>query len=140
MKIAVDFDGTIVLQDKPYAQIDGQFNFVLGAKEALASLKAAGHILLLWSARSSLHHRFDVALDPLHHVRPWTPRPGFYETNELRFQEMCEFVGRELPGIFDAIDDGRTGKPTVDLFLDDRALRVAGTGLAWSEIAEMHGA
>ena len=142
MKIAIDFDGTIVEQDKPYDQTDGNFTFVAGAKEALQSLKAAGHILLLWSARASKHHRFNVKLDPLYAAKPWEPRDPekFYAVNQARFAEMVEFVNRELPGIFDAIDEGTAGKPTVDMFIDDRACRLGSGGSSWDEIQGTYGA
>lgn len=142
MKIAIDFDDTIVKQNKPYDQTDGKFDFVAGAKEALQSLKAAGHILLLWSARASKHHRFNIRLDPLYAVKPWEPKDleRFYAVNQARFKEMVEFVQRELPGIFDAIDEGTAGKPTVDMFIDDRACRLGSTGSSWDEIRETYGA
>ena len=141
MKIAIDFDGTIVEQDKPYDQTDGLFHFTPGAKAALLRLKAAGHLLLLWSARASLHHRFDVTLDPLFTAQPWAPKDPvkFYAANQARFDEMIAFVARELPGVFAGVDDGTCGKPTVDAFIDDRALRLGGSGLSWAEIAELHG-
>ena len=139
MRIAVDFDGTIVQQDKPYDQTNGQFTFIPGAKEALLSLKAAGHQLLLYSARASKHHRVDVTLDPLWTNKKKKPPARYYEINNARFQEMCDFVGRELPGVFNAIDTGDAGKPTVDVFIDDRAIRLGASGFSWAEIQEQYG-
>jgi len=143
MRIAVDFDDTIVLTDKPYDQIDGKFRFVPGAVQALQQLKAAGHILLLWSARASLHHRRDWRLNPLAKKPPRSTDAAMvvhYRTNQARFDEMVAFVNRELDGIFDAIDEGTGGKPTVDIFIDDRALKLGPGGLSWGEVANQYGA
>jgi len=141
VRIAIDFDGTIVEQDKPYDQVDGEFRFTPGAKETLLRLKAAGHLLLLWSARASWHHRVDIRLDPFFAAHPWILEDPnkFYATNQARFAEMHSFVERELPGVFTAIDDGSYGKPTVDVFIDDRALRLGGSGLTWAEVGELYG-
>lgn len=142
MNIAIDFDDTIV-QRKPYDNTDGHFEFVSGAREALYALKRAGHLLLLWSARSSLHLRRDWRLNAL-----WVARPDrfdqariekSYELNERRYQEMLRFVALELPDVFDAIDGGCSGKPSVDVFIDDKALLLGGAGVSWAEVAHAYG-
>ena len=61
--------------------------------------------------------------------------------HQARYDQMVAFVGRELPGVFDAIDDGAGGKPNVDLFIDDKCLRF-GRGMhaaGWRELAHWYG-
>lgn len=145
MRIAIDYDGTIVRQDRPYDDVDTAPEFVDGAERALRSLKAAGHILLLWSARASRALLFDPMLDPL--VRAgvvpldmdrWRKSQALHIA---RHRQMLDFVAAKLPGVFDAIDDGAGGKPSVDCFVDDRALRLGnGYGaVGWWVIQEMYG-
>jgi hypothetical protein len=47
---------------------------------------------------------------------------------------MVNFVNLQLHGVFDAIDDGRGGKPIVDRFIDDKAGPVD-----WEDIADRWG-
>ena len=42
MRVGIDFDGTVVSQDRPYADVVSPLEFVPGAKEGLLALKAAG--------------------------------------------------------------------------------------------------
>lgn len=145
MIVCIDFDSTIVRQDQPYNDTTSPLQFMPGARPALAALKAAGHALVLWSSRANLALRENPELDPLVRagVRKFNPRhwKASVEINRKRYDQMVEFVARELPGIFDAIDDGRCGKFAADLYIDDRALtfghRLA--GLDWSEIAHIYG-
>ncbi len=145
MIIAIDFDDTIVQQNKPYDQVDGKFEFVEGAESALWALKRAGHTLLLWSNRASLALREDWQRNPL-----WRAKPGVFSTaikrteasyalNELRYREMITFVHAKLGGLFDAIDDGAGSKPLVDIFIDDKAVQLGGAGVSWTELQETHG-
>jgi hypothetical protein len=145
VRIAVDFDGTIVEQDRPYDDLETPLVFVAGAKEALLALQRAGHELLLWSARSSAAARIDRYLNPW--VRAGIDRtpPAVWEErrvlNEQRYRQMLDFVAQELPEVFAAVDEGLGGKPAVDLFIDDKALRL-GAGveaLGWTEIAHIYG-
>jgi beta-phosphoglucomutase-like phosphatase (HAD superfamily) len=139
MKMAIDFDGTIVEMQAEYADLTTPFTLIPGAKEALYQLKAAGHILLLWSARASLALRKDPQLDPL--IRCGVVRPhGKMDLalNEARYQQMLDFVEQELPGVFDAIDDGTASKPSVDLFIDDKAVQAVGAQ-TWRALAEVFG-
>ena len=140
MIIAVDWDGTVVEQ-KTYDDVTTPFVLKKNAKRGLEYLKEAGHQLLLYSARANRAIREDIELDPLFRagVR------GDYAT-ELsrqlaiaRYQEMVTFVEAELSGIFDAIDDGRQGKPDADLFIDDKAVSFGEVGLQWHEIALIWG-
>lgn len=143
MIIAIDWDGTIVEQDRPYDDLESPLVFVPLAKESLHSLKGAGHTLLLWSARASRSLLEDPNLDPL--VRAGVKQVDREQweknlpVNRARYRQMLDFVERELPGIFDAIDDGVGGKPLVDLFIDDRAIRFSHSasqnGRGWQSIA-----
>jgi len=144
--IAVDFDGVVVVRDgRKYSDVRTPLKFVPGAKEGLASLKRAKHVLLLWSARSNRALLEDPQLDPL--VRSGITRVDLAAWRAARplhlarRDQMLTFVGKELPGVFDAIDDGCAGKPNVDLFLDDKAMRFGATlrGSSWKALAEEFG-
>lgn len=146
MIIAVDFDDTIVSQaGRSYDDVTTPLQFMPGAREALTSLKRAGHVLLLYSGRSNRSGRIDPDLDPM--VRAGLRRVdrGHWEENrkinEARYQQMVRFAYDELPGIFDVIDDGQQGKPYADLFIDDRALSFGRGPLSmrWDTIARVHG-
>lgn len=140
MRIAVDFDGTIVEQDHPYDDLETALRLKPGAKQALMSLKRAGHQLLLWSARSSPMLLVDPNLNPFVaqgvvrvDMETWRRKLPIHKARQ---KQMLEFVFSELSGIFDAVDDGRGGKPQVDLFIDDKAVAFRG----WPELANTYGA
>ncbi len=125
MIIAIDFDGTIVRQEHAFDDLETPLVLYDGAADALHALKRAGHLLLLYSARGNAAHRIDPRLSALVRAgklpldwEKWQKRKRIVER---RFQQMIEFVNTSLPGVFDAIDDGMQGKPSADLFLDDRA-------------------
>jgi hypothetical protein len=129
--IGIDFDGTVV-------EDGGELRLKPGAKDALVSMKQAGHSLLLFSARANRALRENPKLDPLVRVgvrrvnqEAWQRSQPIYEH---RYQEMLEFVGKELPGVFAAVDDGQQGKPLVDLFIDDRAYHFGADGFEWREL------
>lgn len=142
MRIAIDWDGTVITQDRPYADTTTPMEFVDGARDALLSLKRAGHLLLLWSGRASRALLVDPTLDPF--VRAgvtqvdrahWLASRAIHRA---RYEQMIEFVERELPGVFDAIDDGLAGKPSVDLFIDDKTMVMRGPA-TWARIARVYG-
>ena len=147
MLMAIDFDNVIVNSKKrAYADTTTPLEFMPGAKEGLRSLKAAGHKLLLYSARSNRALLYSAEWDPL--VRAGVKRPHeatWAQSRELhwaRYQQMLAFVRTELAGIFDAVDDGLQGKPLADVFIDDRALSF-GDGadrIGWTQIATLYGA
>lgn len=145
MFIAVDFDNTVVKQNRAYEDTTTPLEFVDGAEQALRELKRGGHVLLLWSARASRALLIDPALDPF--VRAGLRRVNVDQwrrsqaVNITRYKQMIDFVATHLPGVFDAVDDGAAGKPSVDRFIDDRAMRPGrgAGGMTWSEIAEMFG-
>lgn len=140
MIFAVDFDGTIVRRqafDDPTWP-----TLIPGAREALLALKRAGHILLLWSARNNRSLMYRPDFDAL--VRAGVVGDASTdETRQLhadRWRQMVAFVEQELPGIFDAIDDGRTGKVEVDAYIDDRAIAFGGgNGATWADISRVYG-
>lgn len=144
MIIALDFDGTLV-RENAYADTAKPLRFLPGAKEALVALKRAGHTLILWSARSNRALLYTPSWDPL-------VRAGIRKVNlarwraerpvhQARYRQMLAFVERELTGIIDAVDDGLQGKPTADLFIDNRALRYGfgADALGWRGIAALYG-
>lgn len=129
MIIAFDFDGSIVSMDgRAYEDIETPLRFMPHARECLLALKRAGHVLLLYSARANRSLREDSQFDPLVRASVRKVDRERWERmrpiNEARYQQMLDFVAIELPGVFDAVDDGRQGKPCVDLFLDDRAVKL----------------
>ena len=146
MIIGLDFDGVVVSQERSYTDVTSPLVFMPGAREGLAALKAAGHTILLYSARACLALRTDPQLDPL--VRAGVRRVDLaawkaaQELHEARYQQMVAFVEEELTGLIDAIDDGRQGKPAgVDLFIDDRVVRYGygSMALGWDGIARLYG-
>lgn len=142
---AIDFDGCLISQDRPYDDLETPLQLLPGARRALLFLKEAGHTLLLYSARARASLRIDPNLDPLVRagargldLKRWVKNQPL---NEARYQQMISFVEQELPGVFDAIDDGVQGKPGADIYLDDKALRL-GVGpysVDWDEVAIMYG-
>lgn len=120
MRVFIDFDGTIVEQDHAYDDLETPLRFKPGASEGLRALKAAGHDLVLWSARSNPDIRADGV-------------------GKKRHAQMLVFVAKHLQGVFSSVDES---KPSgADLFLDDRALRLGDDafGANWSDVARMYG-
>jgi hypothetical protein len=146
VKIAVDFDGVIAQHSAVYS-VTSPLVLVPYAREGLLALKAAGHRLLLWSARASKALREDPSFDPFVRARGGLSSASMSRwqaarpLHQARYERMLEFVARELPGVFEAVDEGHGGKPIVDLFIDDRCLRFgsAGDGWSWDEIAGVYG-
>lgn len=144
MLVAVDFDGVIVRKDRPFADVTTPFQLMPYAKEGLQSLKAAGHTVLLYSARSNRALLYTPEWDPL--VRAGVKRPhemAWGQSRSLhwaRYEQMRKFVAEQLPGLVDAIDDGLQGKPLADLFIDDRAFGFGTDSGGWLELAHLYGA
>lgn len=146
MKLAIDFDGSIVKQDgRDYNDVTSPLEFIPGARDALHSLKRAGHVLMLVSGRANLSIREDWRLNPLwahglerFSLKRWEAQKP---VNEERFQQMIDFIGAELPGLFDMIDDGRQGKVSADMYIDDKGLRIGLDPIAldWGEVVQMLG-
>lgn len=146
MRIAIDFDGTIVDDSHRYDDLVTPLTFKDGAKDALYALKRARHSLLLWSGRASRSNLYDPRLDPLVRAgvslrteKSWAESLAL---NLARYQQMMQFVETEIPDVFDAVDDGLGGKPSVDLFIDDKAMRLGRGdlgGVDWHQIANEYG-
>lgn len=145
MLIAVDFDGTIVKDDRPYEDTATPLAFLPGAREGLLSLRRAGHTLILWSARTNRALLYTPEWDPL-------VRAGIRRVNLVRWEaerplhwaryfQMLAFVESQLPGIFAVVDDGLQGKPMADLFIDDKALRYGfgADAVGWQSVALLYG-
>ena len=145
MWIVIDFDGTIVLPVGDSGDPLDPVQLQPGVVDGLMSLKRAGHKLLLYSARANRSIRIDPWLNPLIKngaleldLDKWQRNQPIYEA---RYQQMVDFVGKMLPGMFDGIDDGQQGKPNVDMFIDDRArgFRVKKPEKAWKKIMKKWG-
>lgn len=147
MKICIDFDATLVDASHPYSDLKTPLKFLPGAKEGVLALKAAGHLLILWSGRANKALLYDPKLDPLVRAgKKKAPTPeqweSSYKINWERYKQMLVFVEKELPGVFDAIDDGACGKVSADMYLDDRAMRFGFNPtlhLTWDFIRVMYG-
>lgn len=109
MKICIDLDGTVCTLRKPdetYADVTP----LPGACEKLAALKAAGHYLILMTAR---------------HMATCQSNPGLVVAR----QGKTLFDWLEKHGI--AFDEVWFGKPHADIYIDDNALRFQ----SWDAIA-----
>jgi hypothetical protein len=145
MLIAVDFDGTIVSDDRPFEDTVTPLRFLPGAKEGLLALRRAGHTLILWSARTNRATLFTPEWDPLVragirkvHLARWeAERPIHW----ARLRQMKRFLTIHLPRVFAVVDDGLQGKPCVDMFIDDKALRYGfgADAVGWNGIAMLFG-
>ena len=109
MKIAVDFDGTIV--EHEYPKIGREMNF---AFSTLKELQKQGHILILWTYRSG--KELDEAID-------------FCRKNGVVFYAINN---SEPDEVFDQEKYSR--KIDADVFIDDRNV---GGFLGWSKIWQM---
>jgi hypothetical protein len=139
MIIAIDFDGTVVVETE--WNYLGPLQLQPYAKRTLRQLKESGHHLLLYSARNN-RALYDQSLDPLVQagvVGSVAPSQRTISLAKRRYQHMVKFVLSELPGIFDAIDDGRQGKPRADIYIDNKAITFGVYGMEWPEIAQVFG-
>lgn len=110
MKIAVDFDGTIV--DHRYPQIGKEKPFAI---KTLIKLQEEGHQLILWSVREG--RLLDEAVD-------------FCRERGLEFYAVNKDYDEEVP----EKNRNFSRKLKVDLFIDDRNL---GGLPSWGEIYQM---
>ena len=58
MKIVIDLDGTICTEEKQFSR--GLATPITGASESLKSLKADGHIIIIYSARTWAEYEMTV--------------------------------------------------------------------------------
>ncbi|MFM2153885.1 MAG: hypothetical protein RL199_2320 [Pseudomonadota bacterium] len=147
MIICIDFDSTLVDEwGRKFADVTTPLKLMGGARKALQAMKAAGHVVLVSSARANRALRIDPELDPL--VRSGVVKldraawEAEQPLHEARCQQMVQFCATTLKGLVDAVDDGGQGKPVADVYIDDRALRFGGgvDGHNWFDIARQFGA
>ena len=108
MKIAVDFDGTIVTHKYPKIGKPLPFSF-----ETLKAIQQKGHLLILWTFRSGKYLDEAVAYCKKHGLE-------FFAVNKSYPEEQ--------------FDESRSPKPDVDLFIDDRNI---GGLPSWGEIYQI---
>ena len=142
MIIAIDFDGTLVSNERAYDDVTSPLMMLPGALAALRALKRADHTVLIYSARANLALRRDPMLDPLVRAghRPAAEARRWAASQmlaEARYRHMVEFCTQRLKGLVDAVDDGGQGKPMADLFIVDRAVSYG--LLSWAQIVQEYG-
>ncbi len=109
MRICIDLDGVVCQlrrADQSYADLEP----VEGAPEALRSLRAAGHVVILLTAR---------------HMKTTGGNPGL----ALARQGKVTLDWLDRHGV--EFDEIHFGKPHADVYIDDNALRFTG----WADIA-----
>jgi len=138
MLIAVDFDGTIVDDAHAYDDLKTPLRFMPKARESLLALKAAGNVLILYSGRANPWLLRNPEMDPLviAGLRKPKDNPANRELNRARYTQMLDFVKRELPDVFALVWEHQ-GKPSADVFIDDRAAPFREGG--WAAIAATYG-
>ena len=109
MRICLDIDGVICRLREP-SQAYHELEPIPGAVEHLQSLKAAGHYLILMTAR---------------HMKTCNGNPGL----AIARQGGTLFTWLDRHGI--PYDEVWFGKPWADIYIDDNALRFE----AWDAIA-----
>lgn len=133
MIIAVDFDSVAT-------RIGPDLLCIAGARESLAALKKAGHVLLLWSPRTNRARQHLAEFDPL--VRAGVTGDAQDDASRASWaaadREMRAFVDEYLAGYFDAIDDGRQGCPCVDLWVMARSVSVTDRA-GWAALSGLYG-
>lgn len=147
MIVCIDFDSCLVDGwGRRFDDVTSPFKLMGGARNALVAMKAAGHIVLVFSARANRALWDDPMLDPLVRVGAVKVDIGQWEKERplhaARYLQMVQFCETSLKGLVDAVDDGRQGKPAADLYIDDRALRFGGgvDGHSWFDVARQFGA
>ncbi len=145
MRIAIDFDGTLVEDTHAYDDLETPLRLKRGALEALRALHAAGHVLIVYSSRANRALWEDWRLNPLWRDGVLRFDPAAWERNRglnrARYEQMVAFVGSELRGLVQCVDDGRQGKVMADLYIDDRAIAY-GAGvraMSWPKVAAQYG-
>jgi hydroxymethylpyrimidine pyrophosphatase-like HAD family hydrolase len=109
LKIAVDFDGTIVENAYPYIGREMPFAF-----QTLKMLQKEGHLLVLWTRRSG--KALEQALE-------------YCKKNGVEFYAVNKSYPEEI------FDDNESRKIEVDVFVDDRIVGgFPGWGLVYQQI------
>jgi capsule biosynthesis phosphatase len=110
MKIVIDLDGTIC-EIKREGQSYADVQLLPGAADRIRELRAAGHYVIIQTARNMATRGSNVGLVMKNVGKvtlDWLERHGI-EFDEIYF-----------------------GKPNADIYIDDRALRFS----SWTEITE----
>lgn len=111
--LALDFDNSLV---QPVAPL----RWKAGAKEAIGAFKTAGQRLILFSCRNNpMDESPDEDLEAAEFYRTGAV-PGHLGAQWRRFAEMRAFLKAE--GVWDFFDEvwQSPGKPTADVFVDDK--------------------
>jgi hypothetical protein len=142
MIISIDFDGTLVSDDRKYEDVETPLTLLTGARAAVYAMRRAGHTLILASSRSNRALREDWQLNPLWKMGLTPFSQELWErsllTNQKRYEQMVAFVSATLPDVFACIDDGHQGKVSADVYIDDRALRF-GEQVSWDSLESAYG-
>jgi hypothetical protein len=116
--IAVDFDGTLASGNN-FPDI-GEPN--PGARETLEYFKSLGYHILIWSCRTCHWHYDTFGGDPTQ-----------YTLERIPVLKMIEWLhAHKIP--YDAIDDGSKGKPTADVYIDDKAVQYIPEETGWEDV------
>ncbi len=114
MKVAVDFDGSLVETVAP-------LRWRPGALEAIVRLHQEGHLLVLHSCRCNPVDISPLAdIDAVEFYRTGAVSPGVMAQWE-RFDEMRRFLQEQRAWYLFAEIWQSPGKPIADLYLDDRS-------------------
>ena len=116
MIIAVDFDSTLVDEwGRKFSDTTSPLKLMGGARKALEGMKAAGHLVVVASARANRALRIDPELDPLVRAgvvkvdrKAWDAEQPLHEA---RYQQMVQFCATTLKGLVDAVDDLTPRRP-----------------------------
>jgi hypothetical protein len=135
----------VVDDSQPEYDLKTPLVFMPGADLVLRLLKASGHVLILSSGRSNLALREDWQRNPL-----WAKRLEPFDQvkwakekiiHQARYDQMLDFIDKNLPDVFAYIDNGNQGKISADVYLDDKAIRMNGGWLSldWPAIGSIYG-
>lgn len=144
MRIGLEFDGVIVREDDhDFDDTTTPLQLMPGALVGLRSLRAAGHVLLLYSERANRSLRESPMLDPLIvagitriDLAVWAREQPIYQA---RFDQMLSLCSGQLRGLFHGVDDGQQGKPVLDLLIDRRVFGYRPTD-GWLKLKSLYGA
>lgn len=153
MIVCVEFDGALVVKGaQAYGDVVTPFTPIKGALQGALGLKAAGHEMLLYSARANRAARFAPWLDPLApeeldelpnggpDYTAIEARQRVCEVERQRFEHMVRWVMATLPNVF-VIDDGAQGKPFADLYIEPNGVRLGADRFAldWVQVVRTWG-
>lgn len=139
MRIGIDFDGTLVSEERPYEDTDTPLVWLPGARDGVLSLHAAGHTLVLFTSRASPARLSGANIYCAILLEDFAP-PSLSQgdIHVQRFLQCVDFILREVPDVFSAVT---SDKNDLDLIIDNKALRFGRgpTAVDWREIAWAYG-